>query len=301
MTEVITVLNSIGYTDITEVGGIYRMKPIYRESDNNTVLCVKKSTGQYFDHAERVGGSLAQLVQRTLKLASTSDSKQYLGDIPLTFDNKESTELTETKHFDKSILVKLIHDNSYWNGRGVSDFVLDQFRGVGVAQNGRMKGRYVFSIFDNKDDLIGFAGRQLKDNPDFPKWRLLGAKKNWIFPLLSTEHILKSKTVILCESVGDLLACMECGIKNVLVTFGVNLHSKIIEHLLKLDVSKIIIALNNDEDGGFVGNQASEEFQVELQKYFDKNQIKIALPPAKDFGEIKDPEIIKQWYESAKS
>jgi hypothetical protein len=286
MTEVITVLNSIGYTDITEVGGIYRMKPIYRESDNNTVLCVKKSTGQYFDHAERVGGWLAQLVQRTLKLASTSDSKQYLGDIPLTFDNKESTELTETKHFDKSILVKLIHDNSYWNTRGIGDFTLQPFLG-GLAQQGRMKGRYVFPIFENKDDLVGFAGRwPNKCDKNMIPWKLLGKKTNWVYPYIAFPYIMEEKQVILVESIANMLSLWEIGIKNSIVLFGCVMSPAILTTLLKYDVSKIFLLLDNDKENGWVGNQAAEEIQKDLLSFFDKEQVVNITPPKKDLNEM---------------
>lgn len=298
--DILTVLNNIGYTNFTEVGGILRCRPLYRESSSETVLCINKANGLWFDHSSREGGSLSQLISKTLATNDSTIIKGLLGDIPLSNYSREfteSTELTQTKVFDKEILIKLIHDNSYWNSRGISNFTLDDFEG-GLAQKGRMIGRYVFPIFNDKNDLVGFAGRQVKDNPDFPRWKLLGQKSSWIYPLLSTKYIQAKNEVILVESLGDCLNLFEFGYKNVIVSFGVSLSSKIIEHLLKLDVSKIIIALNNDEDGGFVGNQASEEFQVELCKYFDKEQVKISLPPAKDFGEIKDPEIIKQWYAS---
>jgi 5S rRNA maturation endonuclease (ribonuclease M5) len=298
--DILTVLNNIGYTSFTEVGGILRCRPLYRDSSSDTVLCINKANGLWFDHSLREGGGLSKLIQKTLATDDPAIIKGHLGDLSIVNYDRESTELTQTKVFDKEILVKLIHDNSYWNSRGISNFTLDDFEG-GLAQKGRMIGRYVFPIFNDKDDLVGFAGRQIKDNPDFCKWKILGKKSEWIYPLLSTKYIQAKNEVILVESLGDCLNLFEFGYKNVIVSFGVSLSSKIIEHLLKLDVSKIIIALNNDEDGGFVGNQASEEFQVELCKYFDKEQVKISLPPAKDFGEIKDPEIIKQWYESAKS
>jgi len=214
-----------------------------------------------------------------------------MGDLPIYVDTRHSVELTDIKKFDKGLLIKLIKDNSYWNSRGVSDRTLKGFQG-GIAQNGRMKGRYVFPIFDERGDLIGFSGRLTQKSDSLPKWKHLGQKKNFIFPANASKFIQETKTVMIIESIGDCLKLMECGINNVLVSFGVSLSPKIIQHLLKLDVGKIVISLNNDEDNGFVGNEAAQEYKEELLNYFDESQLAIALPTAKDFGEMSCEEII---------
>jgi hypothetical protein len=290
MSDVLSVLNSIGYVTLVDSGDVWRAKPLYRDSDNPTVLCIRKSNGQWYDHAERIGGGLAQLVQKTLNLPSIRDTKNYIGDLPISISNSESIELCDTKKFDKELLIKLLKDNSYWKKRGISDHILNQFRG-GVAQNGRMKGRYVFPIFSDREDLIGFAGRLLQNNDSLPKWKILGQKKDFIFPTNASEEIKKTNSVILVESIGDCLKMMECGINNVLVSFGVSLSAKIIQHLLRLDAGRIIISLNNDEYNSFVGNKASLEYKEKLLNYFDESQVTIALPTAKDFGEMSCEEI----------
>ena len=43
------MLLDLGYSNITEDGLNYRMKPIYRESGNNTVLSVRKDSGYFID------------------------------------------------------------------------------------------------------------------------------------------------------------------------------------------------------------------------------------------------------------
>jgi len=290
MSDILSILNSIGYVTLVDSGEVWRTKPLYRDSDNPTVLCIKKSNGQWYDHAERVGGGLAQLVQRTLNLPSLKDTKNYIGDVPISISNTESIELCDVKKFDKASLIKLVNDGSYWVARGVSNYTLSKFSG-GVAATGRMKDRYVFPIFDERNDLIGFSGRLLYKSASVPKWKHLGQKKNFIFPSSSSEVIMKTKEVILVESIGDCLKMMECGIFNVLVSFGVSLSPKIVQHLLKLDVQKIIISLNNDEENGFVGNKASKEYQKTLSSFFDESQLVIALPTAKDFGEMSCEEI----------
>ena len=289
MTEILDVINNIGYVQLMDAGNHWRTDPLYREFRSRNSLAIKKTTGQWFDHSERSGGSLAQLIQRTLSLPTLEQTKAYLGDLPLSVNGKDVVELNETKKFDKQILNKLKKDNSYWHSRGISDFVLEDFEG-GLAENGRMKDRYVFPIFDEKKDLIGFSGRLVKNNDFLPKWKHLGQKKNFLFPFSATKHILESKSVMIVESIGDCLKLMECGIKNVYVSFGVSLSPKIVQQLLKLDVNKILISLNNEDS--FVGNEAAQEFRNELTKYFDENQLVIALPTAKDFGEMSCEEIL---------
>ena len=290
MTGILNVLNTIGYHNLRDTGDCWRCDPLYREYRSRNSLAIKKLTGQWFDHSERVGGSLAQLVQKTLKLPSISETKTYMGDLPIYVDTRHSVELTDIRKFDKNLLIKLIKDNSYWNSRGISDRTLKGFQG-GIAQNGRMKGRYVFPIFDERGDLIGFSGRLIQKSDSLPKWKHLGQKKNFIFPAHASKFIQETKTVMLVESIGDCLKLMECGINNILVSFGVSLSPKIIQHLLKLDVGKIVISLNNDEDNGFVGNEAAKEYKEELLNYFDESQLAIALPTAKDFGEMSCEEI----------
>lgn len=289
--EIIEVLNNIGYTALQDCGNHYRTNPLYRSYRSQNTLAIKKTTGQWFDHSERIGGGLAQLIQKTLQLSSLDEAVKHMGDLPISVSVRDSVELTETKKFDKQILLKLVKDNSYWRARGINDYTLRPFEGGVAVTQGRMLGRYVFPIFDEKNDLIGFAGRLLQKNDLLPKWKIIGQKKNFIFP-----RTQKFKTIILVESIGDCLKLMECGVFNVMVSFGVSLSPKIIQHLLKMNVSKIVIALNNDEDGGFVGNEAAEEFKTELMNFFDESQIKIALPTGKDFGEMSCEDILK-WKE----
>ena len=41
------------------------------------------------------------------------------------------------------------------------------------------------------------------------------------------------------------------------------------------------------------GNIGADKMESRLSRYFDKNQLKIALPPKKDFGEMTNEEILK--------
>ena len=63
----------------------------------------------------------------------------------------------------------------------------------------------------------------------------------------NNRTIRESKKVILVESIGDLLSLWEADVKNVIVTFGLDVSVPIINYLLKIDIDEICISFNNDE------------------------------------------------------
>ena len=113
------------------------------------------------------------------------------------------------------------------------------------------------------------------------------AKKN-------AKIIKETKEVLIVESIGDALSLYSAGIKNVIVSFGLDISTSIINFLLKLDVTTIRICFNNDSENKFAGNNAAEKGYEKLTKFFDRNQIVINLPSKKDFGEMSAEEIT-QW------
>ena len=288
------ILQKIGYTDLREGSKEWSTRPLYRDSDNYTALSINKVTGDWYDFVERIGGKLPQLVQKTLQLPDNQAVEAFLGDSSYKITIKNNYELTDVKKFDKQLLIKLGKDHSYWASRGVSVHTVNTFQG-GVTFNGRMAYRYVFPIFNDREDLVGFSGRRLNENENFAKWKHLGKKTGWLYPIKWNAHIImEKKEVILVESIGDMLSLWEAGIKNTLVTFGVNVSPKIIEFLLKIDAQKIIIAFNNDSDNKSVGNFAAEEAKLKLMNFFDERQITIAIPESKDFG-VMSIEQIDLW------
>lgn len=289
MSDVAEILEQVGYK-LMDYGKEYRTRPLYRPSDNATSLCIKKTTGEWYDFSERVGGSLDLLILKTM-----GEVPQEIRDKILSgtfYARKEAVELSDLKTFDKSLLIKLNKNHEYWINRGVSAHTIALFGG-GTTANGRMAHRYVFPIFNERNDLVGFSGRILAKDSNLPKWKHLGKKSHWCYPLfLNRDDILASKEVILVESVGDMLALYDANIKNVIVTFGVDIGPKVIEFLLKADIQRIFIAFNNDKDNNYVGNLAAEEGRSQLLSYFDKDQVIVALPDKNDFGVMSNEEIL---------
>lgn len=291
MTELAAVLESIGYTKLIDYGKQYSTRPLYRDSDNDTALTINKATGEWYDFVERIGGPLEALIEKTLGQPITPELMQRLETCSVFHERKADIEVPHTKTFDKTMLLKLKNDSQYWEGRGVSSRTLSGFNG-GVALNGRMMNRYVFPIFNEKQDIIGFSGRYLWKSPYVPKWKHIGRKTEWLFPYSSLSNIMSCKEAILVESIGDMLALYEEGIQNVLVTFGVKISPKVIQFLLKADVRNIYIAFNNDSHNKFVGNIAAEKGKEKLKSYFDEKQLHIAVPTEKnDFGVMSSEEI----------
>lgn len=288
------ILKNIGY-NLKDYGKEYRAKPLYRDSDNDTVLKIYKDSGNWVDFKENISGDFTSLIKLSLKLESETAAKEWLKDKKFTFFNtseKIKPKVKSIKTFDKELLLKLKKDHSYWINRGVLEETLNIFSG-GVAESGKMKNRYVFPIFNSKKEIVGFSGRDLT-NLNSIKWKHLGDKSNWCYPLfLNIDYIKALDEVILIESIGDALALWDADIKNIIVTFGLEVSISILNLLLKLDPSKIYISFNNDEEKNKAGNLAAEKAYNKLSRYFDQRQLCIKLPNKKDFGEMSKEEIIK--------
>lgn len=285
------ILKNIGY-NLKDFGKEYRAKPLYRESDNDTVLRIYKDSGIWIDFKENISGDFTSLIKLSLKLDTENDAKNWLKEknFYVNFQNNNKPEIKLPKTFDKDILLKLNKNHEYWQSRGISKDTLELFSG-GVAENGKMKNRYVFPIFNSKNELIGFSGRDITNKSKI-KWKHLGEKINWCYPaFLNIDDIKSRKEVFLIESIGDCLSLWDANIKNTIVTFGLEISISILNFLLKIDPEKIYISFNNDIQKNNAGNFAAEKAKNKLLRYFDPKQIEIKLPLKKDFNEMSIDEI----------
>ncbi|MEN9445989.1 MAG: hypothetical protein RL728_501 [Bacteroidota bacterium] len=199
-----------------------------------------------------------------------------------------------SKFYPHEYLSSLKDNHSYWKNRGISEETLKQFKG-GLCLSGKMYNRYVFPIFDSRFKIRGFSGRDVSENPKI-KWKHIGAKNEWAYPLIFNYNIIAEKReIILVESIGDMLSLWESGIKNTGVTFGTDLGKGLLKAIIRLDPNKIIIATNKDKN--FAGQKASIKIKSKFKDFFDPNQLEIRLPFKNDFGEQSIDENIK-WYEN---
>ncbi len=203
---------------------------------------------------------------------------------------------TKLKYYPEELLTKLISYYSYWEGRNIPSNIVSFFSG-GLASSqdgGKLKGRYVFAVRNKDNKIVGWAGRLIEHSEFAPKWKIIGAKKSFIFPErnLSEKSIKDQKQVILLESVADSMMLFKYGIKNTSVMFGVKPSSQLISYLISLGVQEVIISTNNDSAKNNVGNEASEKIRKQLSLFFNPNNIKIILPQSKDWGCANEQEIL---------
>ena len=290
MHEVKDILTNIGYT-LFDSGREYRTKPLYRESSSNNVLCIKKDTGRWVDFKENRFGNLEELVQITLKLKDLNEAKSYISNnFQLRIPKPEKEKLKAPLILNKDNLKQIISDHSYWKGRGISPPTLEFFES-GIMRSGKMKDRHVFPIFDRGGRLLGVAGRDITNKQQL-KWKLIGEKRLWGYPLkYNLKYLQSEKEVFLVESIGDMLSLWEAGVKNTIVTFGLSITSKIKQILMVIDPKKIYISFNNDEN--YAGNKAANKARNNLLRQFDEQQLEIKLPPKNDFGSMSREEILK--------
>ncbi len=290
-------LIELGYK-LNNHGHYYTTNGEYRGGSNPTALTIYPDKNLVIDWVTGKKFSLFQLVQVTLKLSSLDQAREWLDEkeVVVNIEKPEPT-LNEPKTFPTEWVENLKPDHSYWMNRGISEEVLKEFKG-GICDRPRMKNRYVFGIFNKKNQLIGLQGRSLIGK--MPVYKILGEKRLFHYPLhLNLKDIKQKKEIILLESVGDLLSCFTAGIRHCLVLFGVSLSNEQLSTLIGLDLKKIIIATNRDHGPGII---AAEKLQRRLMKFFDKRQIEIKLPNLKDLNiELMNGGIdsIKDWYNNA--
>jgi hypothetical protein len=128
------ILIDLGYSNISEGPKEYRMRPIYRDSDNNTVLSVKKESGRFIDFSKGITGSIEDLIKLSLNLKNVEEVKTWISNKNISLERREEAKpkLVTQKVYEKDMLLKLKKDHSYWIQRGVPEDILVEFEG-GVA------------------------------------------------------------------------------------------------------------------------------------------------------------------------
>ena len=301
------ILTDIGYS-LSDQGKYFRARPIYRDSSSSTVLSIRKSDGKWKDFREDIGGSFEDLIRLSLSLKSKGDTTKWLinkGLDPTKEVRKTEPKINQPKVFAKESLSKLMPNHTYWNNRGISKDTLSNFKG-GIAEEGKMADRYVFPIFNKNQQIIGFSGRDIKperkDNSKFvrPKWKHIGDKSKWNYPLLNNLKIIREqKSIIVVESIGDMLSLWENGIKNTIVSFGVIFSPNMLSILTRMDPDKVFISFNDDSSSSNAGNEAAESAKKKLLQFFDEDQITIKLPKGyNDFNEmhLSEPTLVKKFF-----
>ena len=207
--DILESLKEMGYRISHTANGWARTRPLYRDSDNDTALSVNLSSGRCRDFVLARSFDFKTLVKMT-KGIDSKNAESWIKQLNVEF--REGNSKREIRHKEnplpKSMIYDLEEDHSYWNKRGVSTNVLNNLDS-GVCKYGEMKSRYVFRIYSSRNRVIGLDGRDLinKENSKRAKWKKIGKQKDWYFPRFN-ESELENQTIILVESIGDMLSLM---------------------------------------------------------------------------------------------
>lgn len=118
----------------------------------------------------------------------------------------------------------------------------------------RFRDRLMFPIRNEIGDVIGFSGRQLREDPNSGKYvnspeTALFVKSRVLFALdRAKKAILKEKAALLCEGQLDVIACHESGIEHAIATQGTALNR---EHakLLRRYTQNVLLCYDADKAG----------------------------------------------------
>lgn len=295
-TDIYNILSNLGYK-LQDRGDYWQSSALFRGGDNPTALQIYKNSGVWKDYVS--GDSFLPF---KLLLEKTPGAENFL-DGKLNFlESKANIKTSESqvsieKTFPHEFLEELLPHHDFYIKKGISVDTLN-FLKSGLCTGGSMYQRYVFPIFNKHCKIQGLAGRDLSGNQSRPKWKHMGKKTKWIYPLYVLNEngesevlssIKKEGEVILVESIGDLLTLFEFGVKNVLVTFGLDVSPSLISILLGLNVNSIVLSFNNDfhkEDNSGL-NGAIKNF-LKLLSYFNQSKLHICLPTTNDFGDMNE-------------
>lgn len=290
------VLLDLGYK-LKDNGSYWQSSALYRNGDNPTALQIYKNSGAWKDYVKGTNFlSFKQLLILTLNTNDPKELEKYLSKDESFFlagNFSKSNEKLETENiFPNHAIDRLLPHYQFYNKKGICDQILKKLSS-GYATSGPMNCRYVFPIFNHNYFIHGFSGRIMITKSSAPKWKHVGKKSNWIYPgyvkYKGDEVFNKSNEdyVIVVESIGDCLSLMQNGYDNVLVSFGLDMSSKLISFIISKQFKKVILSLNNDSSSNENrGQNACVKNFLKLLTFFDSKNIKICLPTQNDFGDM---------------
>lgn len=297
-----SVLEELGYP-LVDRGHFWQTKALFRGGDNMTAIQIFKDSGVWRDFVEDTPPSpFFKLLQAHF---NTTDNKIIGKFLQSDYSSAEKEPALKEKKvtmptvFSESLLEDLLPHYKFYNDKGINSTILKSLKS-GMDTKGKMVNRFVFPVYNDCSQIIGFAGRDMANRS--PKWKLIGRKTTWLYPYYisdiderdyfpTQEAIEKAKSVIIVESIGDLLNLRQHGFYNVLVCFGLDISPLLMCHLLGLNTDKIIIAFNNDSNKADPksknrGAQGAVKNYLKLLKHLSPEHLSICLPIKNDFGDM---------------
>lgn len=296
--EIVEVLSELGYK-LRPISGGWTTSRVFCSGDNQNALKINRD-GTFKDFVSGEFGSLERLISLTVGENIPIKLKDFLKEKHLRIPIKKENLIKTPRILDNSELSLIQNNQEYVLNRNISLEVAKELRGGTVTEK-RFKNRYVWPIFNCKEQLVGLTGRTLINKT--PKYYHFGEKNTWCYPLFfNLTDIKNKKEVILVESPMDVMSLFTVGIRNCACLFGITINSALLNVFLKIN-PKIIISTNNDTH--LIGNNAATSIQNRLLRYFDHRSIEIRLPILKDFNEMlekdKTGNSIRNWYNTKRA
>lgn len=199
-------------------------------------------------------------------------------------DGAKSNPTTNLKASAKDFQVRLLANQSqaltYWQTRGLSEETIIDFecsfadgseidllmeretkRAIGIIHSDGtpfFKHRFTIPIFDTTGNVIAWGGRAIGNaNPKYlnSSTTAIYEKSKNLFNLNFARRYIRAKDeVIFTEGYPDVMACWQCGIRNVVATCGTMLTDHHIAEIKRLcfeqsRLFRVILAFNNDDAG----------------------------------------------------
>jgi hypothetical protein len=296
MIEYKKILEELGYR-LKDHGLYWRTNAVYRSGNNGSALQIYKDTGVWKDYVEdSLFLPFEALVEKTLGTKDGSVIKSYLNnnDPSETYKPASRKLLKEEKTYSQDSLSRLLPHYDFYLDKGISKSTIEEFK-CGLAMSNKMYQRLVFPILREDGKIHGFSGRKVTED-EKPKWLHSGRCSDWFYPYHTTsgtkKAIEESNSVHIVESIGDCISLYDNGVKNVLVSFGLNVSPKFISRLSSLRVDKIFVSFNNDfnseKNRGFEGAIKSV---FKLIQSLDFKKIYFSPPSTNDFGDMTEKDI----------
>jgi hypothetical protein len=281
-------LRERGY-QLRDCGDYWTTRAIFRGGVRPASLTVWKRDGRFKDWVVGTSGSPEYLAKIISGAAPNFITEQDY--IP--------QKIVVPKIYSEKCLERLLPSYQMFSKRGISDETMRFFK-AGLAQKGQLLRRVCFPCRDEQGKIIGFAGRWFSEalpTESFAKWKFIGRKTNFLFPgVLNRDEIDKARQVILVESIGDILALWEAGVKNTFCLFGTSLGKKHMSYISCFEAEGVVVALNDDEkqDGSNPGQEGAAKALEKLDKVLDAGVARIVKPTKNDFGAMSGEEI-REW------
>ena len=229
---------------------------------------------------ERDGLSFLEALHFLAKKANIELPTRSMSENDWTKSNQTTNLKASAKDFQVRLLANQSQALTYWQTRGLSEETIIDFecsfadgseidllmeretkRAIGIIHSDGtpfFKHRFTIPIFDTTGNVIAWGGRAIGNaNPKYlnSSTTAIYEKSKNLFNLNFARRYIRAKDeVILTEGYPDVMACWQCGIRNVVATCGTMLTDHHISEIKRLCVEqsrlfRVILAFNNDDAG----------------------------------------------------